>query len=617
MRMIISKKKAGMFLALGISLLLSSIMFMKSYEISMIGDTMGIICSGPFLAGINWSDIVSNASYYGWGAYWYTFILYKLTDNYVVIYVALLIWNYLSCSLVGILIYKILVDEFKIKSYWWAAAVAGIATTMKHQALDLCNEYGVFVICWLVCWGFAKCISNQNNCRKQIWYSFLLGGILTYGLMVHERLMALIISVFFVAVLYRLLFRKPAVKEGILFPTVLAGYVIQRTLRSEWLATMWHTRGAVRNTTVVSSTQMNAFLHCETIGETLLILLTNLYKMVLSSYGMVAICLCIVIVFFVSVIKSLRSKKTMELDSLETEKAYALILCYGMAAVITAVGLGSKAVAIAYRDGNPLSSTFKVWFYERYYFPYVSILFVLGCYWIYMHREDFKKYSLCFYVTIIAIFILPLKRVFLLLQSENSAYLSRRKNLAPIIMKFFKDENGQMELRNVVLSFLLLIFLISLILYVKKKLSWFLYFAFAIGIYFCNVFSFAPVQEWGKVSCPYAAETKEFVTYVSPEYELSKDIGFITEGEVGLYGNRIYTYQFVLNRYHIVPIVEINEQNLCGYELLLSAENYCKELSAMGYYYTQIGDDQYAYYKSEELMDIIGKRYPVNSGMKE
>jgi len=111
-----------------------------------MADEIGTLSAAPFLAGYDWSYAVSKTHYYGFGYYWIASFLFRLTDDYVLIFAGISFVNFILCCSMSILIYHILVHEFGMQKNMRSAVVAAICCTFRHSSYDIANEYPVFIL---------------------------------------------------------------------------------------------------------------------------------------------------------------------------------------------------------------------------------------------------------------------------------------------------------------------------------------------------------------------------------------------------------------------------------------------------------------------------------------
>lgn len=239
MRKILRLKNRYQLFAMIFSLIFCGMSLFRGVDISLIADEIGTIASAPFLAGFDWSDVVSKTNYYGFGYYWIAFVLFKMTDNYVVIFAVITIVNFILCTGVSIQIYLILTREFGLPENIITTLVVSICCTFRHNAYDFANEYPVFILTWLICALLAKLCHKNNSDKTNTKCTVALALILIYALTVHERMIGLWISVCITILIFRLLFGTKIVVEKYFFLLMLMGFLIQRIFRKEVLKNLW------------------------------------------------------------------------------------------------------------------------------------------------------------------------------------------------------------------------------------------------------------------------------------------------------------------------------------------------------------------------------------------
>jgi hypothetical protein len=260
-----------------------------THNLYLYGDEFGPLDMASYLAGNDWTNVASDISaYYGYGYYGFMFWLFKLTDNYRVIYISISIIDIFITSAICILIYSIVSNIVLKKDGAEAIVITVIVSVSYSYSCFIRNEQPAFVLVWIICKMLILCVENNNNKKKNMIFSVLTAVLIGYSISVHERLVALFIAVLIVAIIFRLLNYRTI---NILAFSIsgVAVYTLGRTLRERVVQVLFSSKETAEllNTAVINVDSINTFSITSVKGM-LILFFTNLYEAIMSSYGILA-----------------------------------------------------------------------------------------------------------------------------------------------------------------------------------------------------------------------------------------------------------------------------------------------------------------------------------------
>lgn len=598
MRKILWRKDRYQLVAMIFSLIFCGMSLFRGVDISLIADEIGTIASAPYLAGFDWSDVVSKTNYYGFGYYWIAFVLFKMMDNYVVIFAAITFFNFILCTGVSIRIYLILTREFGLPENIITTLVVSICCTFRHNAYDFANEYPVFILTWLICALLAKLCHKNNSDKTNTKCTVALALILIYALTVHERMIGLWISVCITILVFRLLFGKKIVVEKYFFLLMSMGFFIQRIFRKEVLKSLWLLSDGqkITNMTALSINSFSFLKSWNTICTMFDCMVSNFYKLVLSSYGMVFAVLCMILVKGIQTI-SRKCRKKIIINEYDM-RAILIICVYGMTITIMMIGLATKGAESIYKgyiSGIPTAG-YKHFFYMRYYYPFIGPVFAAGYTLLVKYAAAIKKYIPAVFMCCFVVFFYLCWRILPRVKGTN--YFAIRTNFSPIITRWWNDTTDQAQIFNVIFSFLILLICCYLTFTLDKKKSQAVWIALIVAV-LCRQASFVWNDEPAKFTSQTAGASYEFIKNLEKDVQIPKKVYCL---------NDIYTFQFVLSRYSIVgEMPKKSEKNV----IIFSRNSLDNEEKMSGFYSIQLDDNEYVYIKGDVLVKSAAINYTL------
>lgn len=417
-------------------------------------DELNTIGSAALLAGYDWSEIISHGGYYGAGYYFIFFPLFILTDNPILIYRIILLFNCLLQSLIAPIAFYIQDRFFGIKSMTDKALISVICSYLVvTRATIMYNEHMLILIAWLVVLLLCLLVNDleNHNIAKKRFHSCMLGLLISYSLTVHTRAVANIFAVIFIIIAFRLIAGKYIVSNifwGVTGCTcVIAHYLIKAVKNRLWFSDVSANAEITINLNY-DWTDVNTWRAVFSIW------IGQISTVTIFSCGLVAITLLVGSIYILQFIKNANEVNLYMIAVMGVSLAWI-----GEAVLYQSIGGWMHGVA----DGLARNITdnyysYKALTYVRYMGPYISPFTLCGICLIYLNIERLKR---------IHAFLMAFGAIILLYASQ-------------IVLPFLSANDNASEV------FIPLAFSDWL-----KKPNTYLYFSgFTIGLLFLFMFSF-------------------------------------------------------------------------------------------------------------------------------
>ncbi len=564
-------------------------------------DETATIAGAAALAGLDWTEVVSKAGYYGQGFYSLFAPLFIITDNPFIIYKVMAVTCAILQGLTAYMAYYCIgkigdIDE-KVK------VIISISASymLNTEASILYNEHPYLVVTWLIMILLLKLFDNIDKPKKKAGYTILLVGVMGYAMTLHTRAWILWMSLVIVVILFYYLYKKWIVSIpvcialgcGMIAAITVALTVIQKK--------MWETSdtSTIRNTKYVINITWDAL---NSVKAWFNIVVGQINAAVFASMGIAIICVVIFVSMFFKAIKNRKAKN----DDFEEQK-YILIAFFNIFAIMMTIGglslswLSGATEAIKEGFGSNHNSL-KIFFYFRYFATFTAPLIMITM--IYMYKNKEKMPELYKIATKIYIVIQTYWLIFIVPYSyKRQEYKMARLN--PYIGFIFgRKVNIYTFVGALVVLTILWIIIGNLIKRQKIKSLLMLIMVFLVYHYIsmsvCYVEKVQDVR-YSRINGGY-----NFVKQLENEdiecYEIFSPSK--TDGTICPY----FYYQFYLNRHKILPrypetgndrsVVLFNEAND---ELLIS----------MGYRCYELDSNEYVYLTEAMLSEILNSNIDI------
>lgn len=190
-------------------------------------DEVAVMSGCAYFSNLDWSNVLSQSSYYGQGFYILFAPLFYITKNpYIIFYTMIAVVSLLqSCTVV--FAYKALKRFFGITACPSALFFSVACSYMlETRTTILFNEQPLLIVSWAVLYILLllhESLDNEKNKRK---YTLLLVLIISYSLTLHTRALTFFLGLFITIVLYYWVYKKVLVSVGTLIISGTISYCI-------------------------------------------------------------------------------------------------------------------------------------------------------------------------------------------------------------------------------------------------------------------------------------------------------------------------------------------------------------------------------------------------------
>jgi hypothetical protein len=536
-----SINKINLLLVTLTTLALRLMPLMRITRINAIPDNIGSYLAAARLAGLDWSSLEARMPYYGQGYYIFFAPLFRITDNPYTLWLALLLINAAVMTLFGIIIYYIAIKYCKLPDKIPTVFIAAFCSSTVFVDINPRNEVPIHMVIWLTALLIFIAANSGGKGKVRTLSTIGLLGVLFWGIFIHTRLEVMIIIIAVAALVYFLLFRYWFISPLIFYPGIVAcnfiADIIHKTFSTQLLggrdvsqmgnADLRIEQGIERTVAGVTNLGINPIINT---------VISNTNRLILSTYGLAAITMILVLLLLYSIIKSRFISRIQNDEKLMLPRDQTVVM------LIFAGFIVATIFGIYIRWGNQINQFFtghsdmsRWWVYSRYYLPYYGPLIPITIGYAYKNADNARKICIISFILFVLIYLYVDMRVIPLVESSRDFLRTGAFNF---FNRFFDTNLGFFGTGILIMSFFALYYFL---LYIRKPVYMLL-----------PVFALLLSMVWYNTYIPYFRVTASR-EYMDTTYKVLKHV----ETTHGLPNDifsrhRVEELQFLLNRYRVI-----------------------------------------------------------------
>lgn len=591
-------------MAFGLAFIPRFLLIFGVVPLRTVTDEMITIAGGAYFAGLDWSAILSySGRYYGSGFTMLFSWIFKLTDNPIIIYRVILTGCVIVQALVALICFDIMYKSLGIHNKKFVC-VASISCSycVVTRATIVYNEHILIFISWLIAWVLIKLVERDISDKKKIGYSFVLISVLVYSLTVHTRSYTYWISVAMVVILYYWTYRKSFLSIKVVGIGCLGGGAVYGLLDILKKGMYLVQDGEYLSNSKVYVSGVHYILSSQYWEGWLNIVLGQINTISVITGGLIVIG---IVLGAALLWNGLMRKKTLvsKNGSLDVEKIYWIVCVFFGAAIVMTIlaqsfswlsGVGNEMMGISTEGGYP----YKAFTYVRYFGPYCGPVLMIILSFLYQFRSVAYRYIK------VAIGILMGIHVYWVMVIVPR--ICNNKYPVEAFLPFCRWNFSETpRLRTYLAGTVVLVIFVCVFLWLYRRKKMILitlmlmvllsYQYIYNAIYYDNSYR-------NNINYEACEESYDLIKSLEKEVELPKKV-YVVDGREIENQQIFYEYQFLLNRYKIIPgMPEENEAEA----IVLSNTNLEMDDSFKA---VKLDEDVFVYVKGKEIQEKIEHGY--------
>lgn len=389
-------KNKYILVAFLVALIPRLLLLIRTYPLSIVGDEMFAMWPAAKWLGYDWSGVMKNYRYYGYG---YTALLIPfmmLIKNPVILYRSIVAFMALCQAMVAPISFHLMKKYFDMSDERFVCLISVTCSYLVAvRATYTYPEFVYVLMVWVIIWILLKLTTNsvQENKKMKAFYTFLLFGALSYAYMVHSRAVALWGALIVTATLHVWIYRKVFLSVLVSILTGIPAFLVVKAGIEKVITFLGIGQNElVSNTSVGASFQLlEWFKNPKSWTAWADIIIGQLNESVVLTGGLAVV---IVVVICMLIWRALCRDEIIISDEKTEYLPYIVSGIFCICAIGITIGgqsltwLGGVVTLI---EQNESGDSFRAITYLRYYAAYIGPLFMLGVAYILQHAEIMKN----------------------------------------------------------------------------------------------------------------------------------------------------------------------------------------------------------------------------------
>lgn len=390
------KKNKYIWIAFLVALLPRLLFLVKTYPLSITGDEMFAMFPAAKLLGYDWSGVMRDYRYYGYG---YTVLLIPfmaLIKNPVVLYRSMVGLMALCQALIAPISFHLMKRYLKVEGERLTCLIAITCSYLVAvRATYTYPEFVYVLVVWLMIWVLLELITEdiQRQWKNKCVYTILLFMMMAYAYTVHSRAVALWGALFITIILYAWSYKQMFLSIPVCVIVGIPAFFAVRMGIGKILAFLnVGQNGTIANTTAgVPISVLEIFKNPKSWTAWADIIIGQLNESVVLTGG---IAVPIVVVIWMLIWRALRRDLNIGIDE---KVKYLPYIVVGIFCICTiGITIGGQSVTwlggvLMLFEQNASGDAFRAITYLRYYGAYIGPLFMLGSVYITQNTEIIEK----------------------------------------------------------------------------------------------------------------------------------------------------------------------------------------------------------------------------------
>lgn len=413
----------------------------------MSHDEMGVLATAAYAVGEDWSEVVSQFGYYGYGSSVLYIPIFALTKGPVLRYRLITALNSCFMALIPVIAYRIAVKYCKAEKSagLFAALAAGLYPGYLLFSKWVWNETMMCLLPWVTALLIFRLYSEQNK-KLRILFSVLLSLTLVYSYAVHSRALGLIASAFIIIGIVWI-FHKRLIVEPISFCSSFAVFfVIDHFVKKYVQKHIWlvGSGSEMKNTVGGNTGKLRDYTNIEGFRGLLRITAGQLSAASASTYGLLAIAAAAGIPLIISGMKkNMRIRKGRVPD-----EKHALWLLMTITALFFASALAISALFLG-NEGRMSETRGDYYIYTRYFSNMLGFSVFAAI--IYFSKNEMSKRMMAAAIGVYVIMAIPIMHYAGFINQQKNSSNATILNLLAYLGNNPKDYVSHFDFANLML----------------------------------------------------------------------------------------------------------------------------------------------------------------------
>lgn len=554
-------------------------------------DEISTMSGAAYFADYDWSAYMHMKKFYNFGYTMWLSPVYRLFQDPVTIYRAMLFCNVFVHAIIVLLAYRILRVNLKC-SKCYSLAVSIVCTCNALVIFFrgyLYNEIPLTLIMWLTVLLLLELSEAEG--KKRIVLSVILGFVMAYAYLVHSRCLILYGALLLLVLLYLFVYRKWLI-QPVSFAVIFAAGIYCSSRLVDYVQIHLYQKGTgvvMQNSVehVATGTwRYRALLSLDGVKDLICRFFTHSGALSVQTGGILTLVTVVVLYYLIKNFSRLKKGE-------ESRKTFILLLyssfaTWGMVAASALTGASNKKI--------------RFLAYSRYAVPFIGVFLLIGLLLMKRYKKlDFRKIAIWTMVLTIAVGL-----IFFLYMYPMVANVSMKKNTTSFFL-FIPFARNPLNPRfskwafGIAVSLLIAFTMGLLFLYRKRQMT-----AICIAVL---IYSMCLLWQVEQQKCSPASEMRLELANAGQELVQDRESGQLNNGNLYCIGTDSYKKILLFLCYDVKDII-YDETEIVPNTGDILVGNSLKNMSLYEpKYIYQLDSNEWAGVWDEDLYHLIRERY--------
>lgn len=424
-----------------------------TYAMRVATDDIGMLSGAAYLAGYDWSSVVSTTKYYGQGWYFLFAPVLRIIENPATIWAIIVIANIGIVALACVFIQYIGIKYLGLADNFITCLISIYASMAVVPSNTLSQEPILFCLTIVISYLLLKCVQEENSLFRSSIFMILAVVFCTYAYLIHTRAVVFFVAIPIALIASALKRRKKYISLSLYAVVALIFYFMANVLKKNIIHCIWGMGNTIMNAELpISISTFQDIFSLKGIRVIFDCFVSNFFTACMRLYGIPCMIVLLVIMTFIHIFKKSGIK-----NNIVGNRRVLLVFsfaCFFIGMAGAAVMWGRGAISTYWTD--QVNVYYKGFGYFRYYgtFAGPALFVALG------ERFENEKYSKKFSLSTLGICggVVLYYLLIILRRISQSEYANR----TVLSYTAYKDEG--LDILNYVLSIGIALIVLAVIL---------------------------------------------------------------------------------------------------------------------------------------------------------
>lgn len=334
------------------------------YGMRVATDDIGLLSGAAYLAGYDWSSVVSTTKYYGQGWYFLFAPVLRIIENPATIWAVIVFVNIGIVALACVFIQYIGIKYLKMEDNFVTSLISIFTSMAVVPSNTLSQEAVLFCLTIIISYLLMKSVQEEFSSLKRCVFMILAVVFSIYAYLIHTRAVVFLIAIPVALLSSSLRRKKKLINLASYTVSAIILYFVADILKGKIIQHIWGTTNSVMNADLpISASTFQSIFSLKGIRVVFDCFVSNFFTACMRLYGIPCVLIILVILLLIYGFK--RDGKNYKISENGKVLLVFSFTCFLIGLAGVAVMWGKGAVSTYWID--EVNVYYKGFCYFRYY----------------------------------------------------------------------------------------------------------------------------------------------------------------------------------------------------------------------------------------------------------